>query len=106
MDKKVIVAICDINFEGCMDKSYFPNCGDCVYLSAREQKTDKTFKKIWNAVTSNGCREMDEIRFEQAAKKVWNEAIEAAAKNATLYSSGGVDFSHLLNKNSILKLKK
>lgn len=60
---------------------------------------NKTFERIWNAVTSNGCREMDEIRFEQAAKEVWNEAIDAAAKNATLYSSG-------LKKNSILKLKK
>jgi hypothetical protein len=87
MDKKETVTICDINFEGCKDKSYFPNCGDCVYLSTK-QKMDKTFEKIWNAVTSNGCREMDEIRFEQAAKEVWNEAIEAAAKNATLYSLG------------------
>jgi len=31
------MAVCDIDFEGCKDTSYFPNCGDCVYLSKGKQ---------------------------------------------------------------------
>jgi hypothetical protein len=34
-------ARCDIDFIGCKDTSYFPNCGACVYLSEKTTKVEQ-----------------------------------------------------------------
>ena len=41
----------------------------------------------------------------QVMRNACNQAIDLCAENATLYTNGGVDFGHLLNKQSILNTK-
>jgi hypothetical protein len=45
-------------------------------------------------------------KLDNHGKETYNQAIRDAAENVTLYSKGGVDVGHLLNKDSILKLLK
>ena len=53
--------------------------------------TQKETDKIFNVITSNGCREMDEVRFNQAV----NEIIERKAKKIKVDYSDGNDYSEL-----------
>lgn len=35
-------------------------------MSDKTRTTEEIIKQVWNSITSNGCREMDEVRFQQA----------------------------------------
>ena len=35
-------------------------------MNDKTRTPEEIVEQVWNSITSNGCREMDEVRFEQA----------------------------------------
>lgn len=41
-------------------------CNKKITMNDKTRTTEEIVEQVWNSITSNGCREMDEVRFEQA----------------------------------------